>query len=58
MTNVEMIWAKILLTQGEILLFGSFYRPLDSNDTPMEEFEVFYHHLAKQRILSIMLVIS
>ena len=50
-TNVEMIWAKIIPIQGETLLLGSFYRLPDSNPTPMEEFKVFYPHLAKQRIL-------
>ena len=39
--NVEMIWAKILPIQGKTLLLGSFYRPPDSNPTPMEEFKVF-----------------
>ena len=36
-----MTWAKILPIQGETILIGSFYRPPDTDITPMDELKVF-----------------
>jgi len=36
-TNAEMVWVKISLERGDPILICSFYRPPDTNDSPIEE---------------------